>query len=207
MAIININIERKAKTYTSSADDKDTPAKVAAVKRPRKKLSKGTHIAGLCIIGLFLVVAGTVGWKIFIWQPANIDPFTASILGSVQFPLYHPTVIPDGFHVDTKSVNEPTTGVVVFTLTGPKGSKVYFSEEARPNKYDIGGFFTKFSGLKEFGVQDGAVAVGKLYNGREEIGSLVNNSVWIIGNTTAKIPMNQLTSMFMSLTSKTSIQG
>jgi hypothetical protein len=97
--------------------------------------------------------------------------------------------------------------VVVFTLSGPKGSKIYFSEEARPDKYDIGGFFTKFSGLKEYGVQGGSVAIGKLYNGREEIGSLVNNSVWIIGNTTAKIPMNQLTSMIMSLTSKTNTQS
>jgi hypothetical protein len=170
-----------------------------------KKTSRAHSRRRLVIIaslsGVVLGVAALIGWRLLIWQPANINPFTPQLAASIQFPLFHPTYVPAGFHVDTSSVTEPATGVVVFNLDGPKKQKIYISEEARPSKYDIGGFFAKFSDLKEVPISGGTLATGKIANGQTEIGSMLNNQVWIISNTNAPVPMDQVTQMVRSLTS------
>ena len=188
-------------------DTVDDLSFLAIVKRKLlKKKTSRTHSRRRLIIiaslsGVVLGVAAVISWRLFVWQPANADPFTPQLAASLQFPLFHPTYVPTGFHVDTNSVTEPTTDVVVFNLDGPNKQKIYISEEARPSKYDIGGFFTKFSDLKETAINGGTLATGKIDNGQTEIGSMLNNQVWIISNTNAPVPMNQITQMVRSLTS------
>jgi hypothetical protein len=175
----------------------------------RKLLKKNTSRTGLrrrfiivaSLIGILLGVAAAIGWKLFIWQPDIVDPFSAQLTSSLQFPLFHPTYVPSGFHVDTKSVTEPTTGVVVFSLDGPSEEIIYISEEARPTNYNISGFFAKFSDLKETAITGGAIATGKIDNGQSEIGSMLNNQVWIIGKTNASVPMDQMTQLVKGLSS------
>jgi hypothetical protein len=133
--------------------------------------------------GLLLVINGTLLWCLFLRTPADKDPFTPQVAVSVQFPLYYPKYLPPGFRIDGSSVSQPQTGVVIFDLKGPNNQKVYLSEEARPGSYDIGGFFKKFSGLKEYGVSGGTVAVGMLDGGQTVIGSMLTGKVWLIANT------------------------
>lgn len=169
-------------------------------KKPRAN-KKSRIVVTASIAAIVFGAAAIIGWRLFIWQPANIDPFTTQITSSLQFPLFHPTYIPTGFHVDTKSVTEPTTGVVVFSLDGPNKGKIYISEEARPSKYDIGGFFAKFSDLKESAISGGTLATGKIDSGQTEISSRLNNQVWIICNTIAPVPMDQMSNLAKDLTS------
>lgn len=155
----------------------------------------------IAVAALFVGAGGGVlYWKLFLSQPANANPFTAKQMASVQFPLYYPTQLPDGYRIDASSVNEPQQGVIVFSLIGPKSKKLYISEEARPSTFDLGGFYKKFEDLREIPVSDGTVAVGKLGGGTTEIVSRANNKTWILSNTTANIPLDQLVAMLKSLT-------
>lgn len=158
-------------------------------------------IVSAAILGLTLGIATAIGWRIFVYQPVNVNPFSAKLTASLQFPLFHPTYVPAGYHVNVNSVTEPTTGVVVFSLDGPNKQKIYMSEEARPAKFDIGGFFAKFSDLKESAITGGTIATGKIDNGHTEVASMLNNQVWIIGNTNAAIPIDQMAQLVKGLTS------
>lgn len=160
---------------------------------------KGLFLIG---IGTLLVLSGGgfAYWKLVVWQPAVVNPFSTGVVAAMKFPLYYPTNLPNGYRVDKKSVSHPSDGVVVFDMIGPKGEKLYMSEEARPVSFDLGGFYKKFQDLKEVPVSDGSVAVGRVNSGQTEIVSRANNKTWVLSNTTANIPLDQLVSMLKSLT-------
>jgi hypothetical protein len=159
----------------------------------------------LAIATACLILAGGGGfayWRLFVWQPAVVDPFSAKLAASMQFPLYYPTRLPNGFRIDKTSVTVPQAGVAVFTIVGPHNEKLYMSEEARPTTFDIGGFYKKFSGLRTANMSYGEIAVGRINNGATEIGSLAfaTNKTWVLTNTSASIPLGQLVTMLKSLT-------
>lgn len=172
--------------------------------KPSKTISRRGLIVIASSLGIVLGIGVAIGWKVFLYKPANVNPFSAKLSASLQFPLFHPTYVPDGYHVDTSSVTEPATGVVVFSLAGPNKSKIYISEEARPTKYDIGGFFAKFSDLKESAITGGTLATGKIDNSQTEISSMLNNQVWVICNTNAAVPMDQMSNLAKDLSSNVS---
>lgn len=174
--------------------------KLSRKKAPRT-ISRRRLVTITSVFGAALLIAAAISWKLFIWQPANVDPFSTQLTSSLQFPLFHPTYVPSGYRVNPKSVTEPTTGVVVFSLDGPNKGKIYISEEARPTKYDIGGFFTRFSDLKESAITGGTIATGKISKGQTEIASMLNNKAWIICNTNAPVPMDQMTNLVRGLSS------
>jgi hypothetical protein len=178
--------------------DAPVPTGLEAAVKPHKTMRQWRLIA--LVAFLAVVATATSGW-LLITRPwvYNPNPFTPAVAASVQFPLYYPTKLPTGYRVDAKSVTQPQAGVVVFEMKGPKGAILYASEEARPVSYDLGGFYKTFAGLKELPVSDGAIASGKLNNGRTEIVSRANNKTWILCNTTAPIPMDQLTNMLSSI--------
>lgn len=148
---------------------------------------------------VILSSASYFGWKLFIWQPAVVNPFPTNVVAAMKFPIYYPTNIPSGYKIDTKSVTQPAAQVVVFDMTGPKGAKLYVSEEARPESFDLGGFYRKFQDLKEVPVSDGSIAVGTLNSGQTEVVSRANDKTWILSNTTANIPLDQLVTMLKSI--------
>lgn len=158
----------------------------------------------ITITALCILIAGSVlAYKLLSQQrPAPANPFSAQVMASAQFPLYYPAQLPSGYHVDPTSVTEPHAGVVVFTAIGQKNeAKIYFSEEARPTEYDVGAFYSKFSGLQETGFSDGAIATGSTGNGGTKLASRLTSKTWIIANTNNQtISYGQLTSMMKGLT-------
>ncbi|HEV2412975.1 MAG TPA: hypothetical protein VGS28_04215 [Candidatus Saccharimonadales bacterium] len=150
-----------------------------------------------------LFVVGVIGvslWLTFLDRTsANANPFTAQVLASVQFPLYYPTNLPTGFRMDPTSVSKPRADVVIFNLDGPGSQKIYFSEEPKPGKYNIGDFFNSLTGLKEYGVNGGTVAIGRNAQSDAEIANYVNSQVWVLANTNAPIPTDQMTTMMETL--------
>ncbi len=193
---LNIGRKQKSETKASTAEDVQTAPPQQQVKR---KLGKKKFVLILAILSLILLAgSGFAYWRFIIWKPAVVNPFTAKIMASVQFPLYYPTKLPEGYRVDTKSVTVPQQGVVVFNIIGPHGATLYMSEEARPQSFDLGGFYNNLQDLKEIGISDGAVAVGRKEG--QEIASRANSKTWILSNTTAHIPPDQLTGMMKSLT-------
>lgn len=162
----------------------------------RKRLVLIASLAGCLVI----VGGGFAYWRLVIWQPAVIDPFTAALQASAQIPLYYPTQIPKGYAIDTKSVTVPTSGVVVFNIDGPKGQKIYMSQEARPATFDIGGFYTKFTDLKEISEGTGSIASGLINGNQTKIASRLTPKTWILTNTNTSVSVDQLVVMLKSLT-------
>jgi hypothetical protein len=171
----------------------DTPNEPTHIEL-RIQISKRLSLtfAALCI----LILASILVYKL--WprsQLTTANPFTAQEIASAQFPLYYPSHLPFGYQVDPKSVTEPSAGVLIFTALGPNNeAKIYFSEEARPTKYDVGAFYSKFSNLHEIGFGDGAIAVGNAGDGGTKIASRLTSKTWIIANTNNQaISPSQLT--------------
>jgi hypothetical protein len=196
MPLIKIVVgKEKSSTNQAEASMLRTPEKT----KPRRKKRIVISIVITIILASGLVGAAT--WLLH-KQPANTNPFTPALTASIKYPLYHPTVVPPSFHVEPKSVQEPVTGVVTFYLSGPKGQKIYFSEEARPARYDIGGFFKKFGHLNEYYANNATIATGTINNGQTKVGSMLNNQVWILVNTASQsVSLSQIDSMLRSLTS------
>jgi len=201
-SVIKKESTRSIDGMVTAHQNPETPKAPTRRKRKLKLQIRATKrrlaiLAGVCMIG---VISSLTYWRLFIWQPAVVDPFTSANSSSVSFPLYYPTNVPRGFRIDTKSVTSPQDGVIVFDLVGPKNSKLYISEEARSSTFNLGGFYTSFQGLKEIGVSDGAIAVGRINDGQTEVASRANNQTWTLATTAANIPMDQLISMLKSLT-------
>jgi hypothetical protein len=100
--------------------------------------------------------------------------------------------------MDTKSVQVPQANVVVITMKGPHGAKLYMSEVPRPARYNVGGYFLKLDDLKETAVAGGTIATGR--TGSTEVSSRLYNATWVLSNTRAAIPFDQLVRMLRSLT-------
>jgi hypothetical protein len=157
-----------------------------------RTLAVGGVLSGILVsTGIWLGVAQP-------WQPSNSNPFTTSLIAAMKFPIYYPTKLPAGYHIDRKSIQSPADNVVVMTVLGPKGEKLYISQEARPAKFDLGGFYNSLTELKQVSAPDGGIAVG--YNGRTIVGSRANNTTWILSNTNAALPPDQIITTLQSFT-------
>jgi len=74
------------------------------------------------------------------------------------------------------------------------------SEEARPTKYDIGGFYTKFTDLKEVVVSEGSIASGLINNNQTKIASRLYDKTWVLTNTNDPgVSAAQLAAMLKSM--------
>ncbi|HEY8999382.1 MAG TPA: hypothetical protein VIM53_03610 [Candidatus Saccharimonadales bacterium] len=165
----------------------------------RRRLSK--RLAVISFVTCFVLVGGGLTyWWFLVRQPAVVNPFSASVLAAAQTPLYYPTQLPNGYRIDTKSVTAPQAGVTVLTLAGPKNQQIYMSEEARPTKYDIGGFYTKFTDLKEVVVSEGSIASGLINNNQTKIASRLYDKTWVLTNTNDPgVSAAQLAAMLKSM--------
>jgi hypothetical protein len=159
---------------------------------------KNSKLAWTLLILIFALIIFVL-YFFFIRQRADVNPFNAKTLEAVDFPLYYPTYLPPRYRIDSKSVNMPQSGVVVFTLDGPDHQHLYMSEESRPDTFNFGGYYKEFSDLKETVVASGTIAVGRINNGQTEIGSLATEKTWILTNTGSGLALSQLTRMLNSL--------
>lgn len=177
----------------------------AAARSTKQKHGPSQRPLRLRTLVILVIVVGVLGlagggWLYLHRTPANANPFTAEVIASLKFPVYYPTDLPPGYRIDPQSVTEPQANVVVFNLIGPHGEKLYVSEEARPSKFNLGGFYNQWVNMREVGVSDGAVAVGYAdQSRREEVVSRANNTTWILANTKASIPFDQLINMLKSI--------
>lgn len=153
------------------------------------------------LLGLALLIAiGLFIWYLLGIKHVDNNPFSAQLTSSTSFTLYYPTSLPSGYHIDVNSIATPQSGVIVFTISNPKGDKIYVSEETRPITFNLGGYYKGFTNLKETVTSRGTIAVGLINQNQTEIGSLAINKTWILANTNVHIPLTQLTSLLASLT-------
>ena len=77
-----------------------------------------------------------------IWHPLDRhDVIPANIRQAVDFPLYQPTWLPEGFIVDSQSF-DVTSQVVTFTVSNSQTrSKLIFTEQPKPAQFDFNSFY------------------------------------------------------------------
>jgi hypothetical protein len=157
----------------------------------------------IVIVAAAIVVVGvSVASVVMLRRPApTANPFTTKTLASVKFPLYYPTQIPKGFHIDPKSVESPQEGVIVFSLVDSKGRKIYLSQELRVSTYDYGRFYNSIEQGQQFKAALGQAVVGHLSNRQTVVGSMVSEKTWVIINAKGDTATpTQLQSIINSLT-------
>lgn len=150
------------------------------------------------LLGVGLIFLGYLIYS-HIQNISKTKQIMAKAESSLKFPIYRPLHLTDGFHIDNNSVRVPSAGVITFNLIDSKNEKIGISEEARPQKYNIGDFFEKFSNLKEYVVNDGIAAIGTLNGGNIKIASYANDQVWVIIEANSPVSTNQLVNIVDNL--------
>jgi hypothetical protein len=157
----------------------------------------------LLITTLLIVVfvaGGFTTWWLFIRKPVSSDPFTAQLEASLQFPLYYPTWLPNGYHLDTRSITEPQAGVLTFDIVNSANMKIYVSEEAIPTHFSISSYTAKLRSLKQSNTVTQSIAVGYGQTSNVAIGSLYNDKTWLLANTSAPLSLEQVMEVMKSFT-------
>jgi hypothetical protein len=162
---------------------------------------KRGYITRASVFGTLIVIViigiGSASWLFLFNKHPDADPFTTSTLASLDFPIYYPRTLPSGYRINPKSVTEPLSGVVVFTIIGPNNQKLYMSQETRPATFNFGGYYKAFANVHETTTPEGTIAVGYINKGVTAIGSLATDK--IVVNTTTQLPLSDLTSLLNSL--------
>jgi hypothetical protein len=170
-----------------------------------KTTSRRYKKLGFLIMAAALVIALILfGWRLYRQQQIkNLDPFTTHTRSLVTFPLYYPTRLPNGYHIEKTSVTNPDTGVLVFTITDADEEHfIYISEEAKPKSFNFKGYYLAFSDRKHIATPFGTATTGVVSingGGHAEIGSLTSNKTWLVTNTDSDIPFSQLDNILTSL--------
>jgi hypothetical protein len=194
--MITIKLSIGKQKNTSAAEQLGSPlAGKLKTRPPYRRRLRTIVLSGLTVA---VIAGGLTIWRLSIRPSAIVNPFSASIMASVQFPLYYPTTIPPGFRIDRSSIVEPQTGVVIFSIDGAHQEKIYVSEEARSTTVMIGNFYKQFKNRKEIGLSDGEVAGGYLPSTGNLVSSRANNTTWVICNTKAHLTVNQMIAMLKS---------
>jgi len=177
-------------------------------KATRPKLSiqlKPRHLAAWGGAGLVTIAVMVAGILIRAKHAHHVNsepiatPFTADIMASVKFPLYYPTKLPSGFHIDQRTVTEPQANVVVFDIVAPTGQKLYMSEEDSPAHINILNYDNNLVDLQKNYTAERNIAVGFLVYNHELVGSWSNSDTWIIVSCHADITRGQIMAMLLSL--------
>jgi hypothetical protein len=148
---------------------------------------------------LLLVAGGVILAFVGSGNGVGSDPIPTKIIGSVDFTVYYPTNLPAGFKLDKHSFSIPQYDVIVFDLANNKSEKIYLSEEPRPSTFNFGGYYKNFTDEQSTIIGSGTIVVGRINNGETEVGSLATNKTWLLTNTTAAVPLSQLSNMLNSL--------
>lgn len=155
--------------------------------RPRLRLVLAAALFAIAIGAGFLAV-GEIRKN-----SARDKLFPADLRSAVSFPLYFPSELPGGFRVD----QEPArfgAGVVTFSISYGKDSKLVVSEQKKPSDFDFGKFYKeKFEVRRQTDVTGGQLAIGKLNN--QTACSLLTDQTWIIANAPSGINDDMLTDL------------
>jgi hypothetical protein len=130
---------------------------------------------------------------------APASPFSPQTVSSVEFSLYYPINLPKGFKISKSSITSPQSGVVVMDIDGPDGAKIYLSQQARPSKFDFGGYYKNFTDSRQQVTDTGVIATGKIDSGNTVIGSLATNKTWILANTQSKLSPSDLENLLKGM--------
>jgi hypothetical protein len=150
----------------------------------------------LAVVAITLVVA--VGSVLFVRSQAAVPSAPDHIVAAVDFPLYMPASLPEGYNIDESSFSAEG-GAVLFTISSSNGQKIIVSEQARPKGVDISKFHKEQ--IKEgtpISLDEGEAVIGQL--GSNLAASVVTEKTWIIISDPTKKQTEAIKQLPKSLT-------
>ncbi|HEY2003646.1 MAG TPA: hypothetical protein VGH44_00850 [Candidatus Saccharimonadia bacterium] len=143
-----------------------------------KKLrpSRGMVISSGALFVVLAIAAGT-------WLVVNTKPIPEKYRQGLNYPLYYPTNLPNGYVVDRSSFQRKTN-VLVFNINTPSGRNIAVSEERIPLGVDLSQH-PNSSGLalpdqREFTTTAGTAEIS--FWGNKLVSSLVTPDTWVVLN-------------------------
>ncbi len=145
------------------------------------------------VTGIVLVTAGVAIFQI-VFVPRS--PFSSDLVSSVDFPLYYPTSLPAGFHLDTGSISS-NNQVVVYGIVNPDrdNGTISISIQAKPSGFNFDDFYThKLFHPVSRTTSNGTVMVGA--DDKGVFASLAAADSWVIATSSNKsLPTQVMTVM------------
>lgn len=132
---------------------------------------------GIALFGLaFYLASGPVA------RLLTPSPFSSEIKESVEFPLYYPTSLPEGFKIETDSIKEAENGVVIYAISNGSGKRVTVSAQKAPENIDINALYSSFDDTYELDTSTGKIKVAKT-DDNVHIANLIRDDTWLLLNT------------------------
>lgn len=130
-------------------------------------------------LAILIVTMAVAGWYIYQQSDAS-KPVPQSVVRAVNFPLYYPTKLPDGFHVDRQSIKATNNQTVEFSIE-QDNQKILVTEAAKPELSYEQIYSERLADRRDFDTPAGKVSVGNFkVNDDRAGGSLLTARTWVI---------------------------
>jgi hypothetical protein len=164
------------------------PASAAQPKKARRR-RKGLWKA--LLVPIIVALGGTGGyvlWQGPVQQLLYPSPFNKQLRAASDFALYYPTALPEGYGIKKDSVTTPTTGVVVYAITGESKSNITVSEQKLPQGLDLTNLLKSYKDVTQTETPAGTAHIGVQTGEKNKqtlIAHIVGSTTWMIVNTDA----------------------
>lgn len=166
-----------------------------------KKHTLRKRVLLLFAVGI-LSIGFLAGWQTMRGTTASLVPQT--VRKAVDFPVYYPNDLPDGYALAIQSFQVPDPGVVLFKVTKANGQEIVFSEQRQPSGSDIDKFVSAYMPLNsvlQLPLGQAKVgAYGSAPNIRTVLSLPIRDGPWLIVTAPADVTHDELTTILSTLT-------
>ena len=132
------------------------------------------------LVILTVLAAGGVGGWVYLNHANQSSPIPAAVRQQVDFPLYYPSRLPEGYSVSqAPAVSE---GVAAMAIRTPSGDTIFISQQAAPTGLNYQKFLSdELKRPQEFSTPIGIGYVGGPLG--RTFGSILTSKTWVLLNT------------------------
>lgn len=162
--------------------------------------SKGKVVRYLLLfIVLGLAIAGIVfGASKLAPNLLSPSPFSEEVKKDIDFSLYYPANLPEGFKIETDSIQQADQGVVIYAISNDSGKRITVSIQKMPENIDLNKIYENLSNVYEVDTDYGKVKVGQDEN--ILIGNVNAEGTWLLINTpNGNVSTDELNTVLSSL--------
>lgn len=137
------------------------------------------------VLGVSSALAAVLLLFAWIWvRTVQADSIPARVRSAVNFPLYQPAKLPDGYKVDANSF-KLNSSVVTFTIQN-LDKNLIFTEQAKPLDFDFDDFYaSQFKQARTLSTSAGRAYVNAFDEG--ELASITTDRTWILVRSPAGV--------------------
>lgn len=171
--------------------DEPAPAYTSVSKtppRPRRKLKlKKSVKIGLSVAIVVLILGGLI----FAFRKplgsaignllAPPSPFSQEVREKAGFPLFYPTKLPGSFKIESDSVKQPESGVVIYAITDDDGKRININLQKQPEGINLDPLYNVLEDIQELDTKFGKVKTG-VSTESVQITNILTGKTWIIVN-------------------------